>query len=335
MDKKNIIVTGGAGFIGSHLCEALLKSGDVNVICVDNFINSAPENIDFLLKNQSFELIKHDINESLDLEKYPELEKFKIKFFGIQEIYHLACPTSAKNFDKFKIDTLFANSIGVRNMLDLAFKYKAKFLHASSSVVYGPRAKNAKKLNEEDLGLMNHLSGRGCYDEGKRFAETCVETYRQVHGLDVKIARIFRTYGPRQRLYDGEMVPDFIVDAIDDKDLVIYGDKNFSTSLTYVSDIVDGLLKLMEHNGGYLGPVNFGSDEEFKLMDVAKMIIKLTDSASKIVFEEPLLFMTPLGFPDIRKAKEELGWLPLVRLEDGLEKAVTFALANKQLVGLK
>lgn len=334
MDKKNIIVTGGAGFIGSHLCEELLKNG-ANVICVDSFINSSPANIDHLLKDPSFELIKQDITQSFDLENFSELERFKLKFKGVQEIYHLACPTSAKNFEKFKLDTLAANSLGMKNILDIAVKYKAKFLHLSTSVVYGPRTRDKKKFNEEDFGVINHLSERGCYDEGKRFAETAVETYRQVYKLDVKIARIFRTYGPRQRLYDGEMVPDFVIDAIDGKDLVIYGDKTFTTSLTYVSDIVDGLVKLMGANGGYLGPVNLGSDQDIKISDVAEMVIKMTGSSSKIVYQDPLLFMTPLGLPDIRKAKEELGWIPLVRLEDGLQKSVEYAQANKQLLGLK
>jgi len=334
MDQKNIVVTGGAGFIGSHLAGELLAGG-AHVICVDNFINSSPANIDHLLKNPSFELIKQDISEPLDLERYSELEKFKVKFKGVQEIYHLACPTSAKNFEKYKMDTLKANSLGMKNVLDLAVKYKAKFLHLSTSVVYGPRTKDKKKFNEEDFGIINHLSERGCYDEGKRFAETCVETYRQVHKLDVKIARIFRTYGPRQRLYDGEMIPDFIVSAIDGQDLVIYGDKTFTTSLTYVSDIVDGLQKLMAAGSEYLGPVNLGSDQDVKIAEVAEMIIEMTASSSKIKFADPLLFMTPLGLPDIRKAKEELGWIPLVRLEDGLAKSVEFAQANKELLGLR
>lgn len=334
MDQKNIVLTGGAGFIGSHLAGELLASG-ANVICIDNFINSTPANIDHLLKNPSFELIKQDISEPLDLERYSELEKFKVKFKGVQEIYHLACPTSAKNFTKYKMDTLKANSVGMKNVLDLAVKYKAKFLHLSTSVVYGPRTRDKKKFNEEDFGIINHLSERGCYDEGKRFAETCVETYRQVYNLDVKIARIFRTYGPRQRLYDGEMIPDFIVSAIDGQDLIIYGDKTFTTSLTYVSDIVDGLQKLAATGSEYLGPVNLGSDQDVKIAEVAEMIIKMTGSASKIKFADPLLFMTPLGLPDIRKAKEELGWIPLVRLEDGLAKSVEFAQANKQLLGLK
>jgi len=329
-EKKNILVTGGAGFIGSHLCEKLLATS--NVICLDNFLTSKEMNIDHLLRFPDFVFIKHDINLPFDPEQFPELERFKIKFQGIQEIYHLACPTSAKNFERYKIQTLEANSIGMKNILNLAVKYKAKFLFTSSSVVYGPRRSDAAFINEEDLGEnINHLSPRGCYDEGKRFAETMVETYKQVYGLDAKIARIFRTYGPRERLFDGEMVPDFIIDALDGKDLVIYGDENFSTSLCYVDDIVDGLIRLMAAPAD-IGPVNLGSDQNLKLVDVAYKIIEMTGSSSKIVFEPPLLFMTPLALPDIRKAKELLGWLPLTRLEDGLRKTIEYTEAHKPLL---
>lgn len=329
-EKKTVLVTGGAGFIGSHLCERLLKT--CNVICVDNFITSNELNIDLLLKYPNFVFLRHDISEPLDLEKFPELEQFKIKFFGIQEIYHLACPTSAKNFEKYKMQTLLANFLGTKNMLDLALKYKAKFLFASSSVVYGPRRADDFFFKEDDLGQnINQLSPRACYDEGKRFAETVVATYEQIYGLDVKIARIFRTYGPRERLFDGEMVPDFIIDALDNRDLVIYGDENFSTSLCYVTDIVDGLVRLMAAPAG-IGPVNLGSDQDLKLVDVANKIIQMTGSSSKIVFESPLLFMTPLGLPDIRKAKELLGWMPLIRLEDGLQRTIDYTQAHKTLL---
>lgn len=329
-EKKNVLVAGGAGFIGSHLCEKLLKT--CNVICVDNFITSSELNIDLLLKYPNFVFLKHDICEPLDLEKFPELERFKVKFFGIQEIYHLACPTSAKNFEKFKMQTLLSNFWATRNMLELAKKYKAKFLFASSSVIYGPRRSDKVFFNENDLGEnVNHLSPRACYDEGKRFAETTVATYEQVYGLDVKIARIFRTYGPRERLFDGEMIPDFVIDALDNKDLIIYGDESFSTSLCYVTDIVDGLVRLMGAPFG-IGPINFGSDQDIRLVDVANKIIEMTGSSSKIVFEPPLLFMTPLGLPDIRKAKELLGWMPLVRLEDGLQKTIDYTQAHKSLL---
>lgn len=325
-DKKTVLVTGGAGFIGSHLCERLIE--DSRVICLDNFLTSEVSNIESLLKNPDFEFIKCDINEPIDLEKYPELERFQLPVKGIQEIYHLACPTSAKKFDHLRIQTLLANSVGMRNVLDLAVKYRSKFLQLSTSVVYGPRRPDGRKFVETDLGIMNHLSPRGCYDEGKRFAETAGMTYAAVYGLDVRIARIFRTYGPRQRLGDGEMVPDFVVDALDGKDLVIYGDEKFSTALLYVTDAVDGLMRLMRAAKNP-GPVNFGGDQDVTLADVARQVITMTSSASKVVFEPPLLFMTQLGVPDTRKAVDELGWVPLVRLEDGLKKSIEYAIVTK------
>lgn len=330
MATKNIIIAGGAGFIGSHLAESLLKTG-ANVICIDNFVTSTVKNIDSVLKNPNFEFLKMNINEPLNIEELPELEKFKVKFTGIQEIYHLASPTSAKNFNKYREETLAANSLGTINLLRLAQKHKAKFVLGSSSVVYGGRREDKMKFNEEDLGWVDHLSPRACYDEGKRFAETATATFVQVHNLDAKIARIFRTYGPRQRLFDGEMIPDFIVDALEGKDLIIYGDDSFKTTLTYVSDIVDGLIKLMEAPAD-TGVVNLGNVEDVPIVEVAKKIIKLTNSKSKIVFKPPLLFMTPLGIPDTRKAKEQLGWLPLIRLDDGLVKSIDFARAHKELL---
>lgn len=329
LDKKNVLVTGGAGFIGSYLCEKLIKTA--RVICLDNFTTGNVSNIDFLLQHPDFVFIRHDVCDPIDLETLPELDRFKIKFQGIQEIYHLACPTSAKGFDKFKAATLAANSLGMKNVLDLAAKYKAKLVHASSAVVYGQRRNDRDFFREDDLGCVDHLTPRGCYDEGKRFAETMVSTYRETNGLDAKIARIFRTYGPRERLFDGEMVPDFIIDALDNKDLIIYGDENFSTSLCYVDDVVSGLIKLMAAPSD-IGPVNLGSNEDLKLLDVAQKIISMTASESKIIFEKPLLFMTTLGLPDTSKAKELLGWVPLVRLEDGLKKSVDYTQAYKPLL---
>lgn len=330
-EKKNVLVAGGAGFLGSHLCELLLR--DSHVICVDNFSGSSEQNIDLLLRNPDFEFIRHDMSEPLDLESFKELERFKIKFQGIQEIYNLACPTSVKKFDKIRIDTVLANSYGVKNILELVVKYNAKFVHGSTSVVYGPRTAEKDRFTETDLGRFDHLSPRGCYDEGKRFAETIVQTYKEVHNLDAKIARIFRTYGPRERLFDGEMIPDFVVDALDGRDLVLYGDESFVTSLTYVSDMVEGLTKLMAAPAA-TGVVNLGSDYDVKLVDVAKQIIALTGSTSQIKFEAPLLFMTQLGLPDLTKAKERLGWIPLVRLEDGLMRAIEYTRANKGLIDL-
>lgn len=330
-EKRNVLVTGGAGFIGSHLCDRLVK--EAHVICVDNFINSSERNIDHLLKNPDFEFIRADITAPIDLDGFKELEKFKVKFQGIQEIYHLACPTSAKNFDQFKMDTLFANALGMKNVLDLAVRYEAKLVHASSAVVYGPRRADNPSFKEEDIGAVNHLTGRGCYDEGKRFAETMVETYRQVHGIDAKVARIFRTYGPRQRLFDGEMIPDFITNALEGKELVMYGDEKFTTSLVYVTDLVDGLIRLMAAPAG-VGVVNLGGEEDVPLVDVARKIIELTGSASRISFEPPLMFITPLGLPETAKAREKIGWLPLVKLDQGLKLSVDYANAHKSLLGV-
>ncbi|MEK7516251.1 MAG: NAD-dependent epimerase/dehydratase family protein [Patescibacteria group bacterium] len=326
-EKKNILVTGGAGFIGSHLCERLLK--DAHVICLDNFTNSSTKNIDYLLKNSDFEFLRTDINQPIVLENFSELKKFNITVQGIQEIYHLACPTSAKNFDEYRLQTLDANSVGMKHVLDLGVKYKAKVVFASSSVIYGPRG--ARPFREDDWGTVNLATPRSCYDEGKRFAETMCATYGAVHGLDARIARIFRTYGPRLKLYDGQMISDFITDALEGKDLVIYGDETFRTTLCYVSDIVDGLVKLMEASAG-VGSVNLGSDVDVALVDVARQIVAATGSSSKIVFEPPLQFITSLGIPDLTKARESLGWIPLVRLEDGLKRSIEYAVAHRGLL---
>ncbi|MEK7607005.1 MAG: NAD-dependent epimerase/dehydratase family protein [Patescibacteria group bacterium] len=331
-EKKNVLVTGGAGFIGSHLCEVLLE--EAKVICMDNLLSGTVSNIDHLLKYPDFVFIKHDVSEPFDLTTFPELEKFKVQFQGVQEIYHLACPTSPKDFDKYKIETLKASSHGTKNVLDAALKYKARVLFASSSVVYGPRQEGERFVEEAIQGAFDHLSPRGCYDEGKRFAETMMATYRDFHGLDTRIARIFRTYGPRVRLNIGEMLPDFIVSALDMKDLVIYGDESFRTSLCHINDLVDGLLKLMAHPTD-LGPVNFGSDEDLSLADVARQIIEMTGSKSKITFQPALLFMTQLSLPNIAKAKESLGWFPLVRLKDGLKQTIDWTIANRSLLGEK
>lgn len=328
-EKRVVVVTGGAGFIGSHLCERLLADGQ-QVICVDNLITSDIANIEALLKNPDFEFIKLDINEPFDLESFPELARFKLNVRGVQEIYHLACPTSAKKFDNLRIQTFLANSVGMRNVLDLAVKYRARMLQASTSVVYGSRRADGERFKETEIGITNHTSPRACYDEGKKFAETACFTYASVFGLDIRVARIFRTYGPHQRINDGEMIPDFVVDALEGRDLVIYGDENFSTALLYVTDLVDGLLRLMRISKNP-GPVNFGGDEDLRLADVARSVIAMTNSSSKLVFEPPLLFMTALGLPDTRKSVDELGWIPLVRLEDGLKRSIEYTLVTKGL----
>lgn len=332
-DKKNVLVTGGAGFIGSFLCEALLKQGRARVICLDNFVTSQESNIDGLLKNPDFEFIRHDINVPFDPEAYPELARFRMKVQGIQEIYHLACPTSPKKFDQYKMQTLYANSLGMKNVLDVAVRFHARLVHASTSVVYGPRPVDGHLFQEQELGSADTLAPRSCYDEGKRFAETMCATYSQVHGIDTRIARIFRVYGPRMPLYEAHMIPDFILNALDHKDLEIYGDESFRTSLLYVSDAVEALMKLMAAPAG-LGPINIGSDIDVRIIDVAQKITEMTGSSSKIVFKDALLFLTPLGVPDLTKIKESLGWLPLVTLDDGLRRTIEYAVSHRSLLGL-
>ncbi len=331
-EKKNILVTGGAGFIGSHLCERLLQ--DARVICLDNFTTSDVENINHLLKHPDFEFIRHDINTPFDPEQFPELARFRVKFQGIQEIYHLACPTSPKKFDQYRMQTLYANSLGTKHALDLAVRYRSKVVFASSAVIYGPRPADAHVFVETEFGTSDLLSPRACYDEGKRFAESCCTTYKNVHGIDVRIARIFRTYGPRMPLYDGQMISDFITDALDGKDLELYGDETFRTSFVYVSDVVDGVIKLMNASPD-VQVVNIGSDVDVPLIDVAQRIIEMTGSTSKITFKPPLLFMSQLGLPSMTKSKDTLGWIPLVTLDDGLKRTIEYTMSHKSLLSFR
>lgn len=327
-EKKNILVLGGAGFIGSHLCDKLVK--DHKVICVDNFISGKQENISHLLQSDNFIFINEDVNNLIDLEKFKELERFQVKFQGIQEIYNLACPTSPKDFKKTVIASAWTNSIGTIRALDLAVKYKAKFLHYSSSVVYGPRNEDDPLMSENKYFPASPLTPRACYDEGKRFAETLVYTYRQFYDLDAKILRIFTTYGPRMPLFEGHMIPDFIVAALDNQPLIIYGDENFSTTLCYISDVVDASLKMMA--GTEIGPFNIGNSDEHKISDVAKKILAMTESKSEIHYADPLLFMSRLGIPDISLAKEKLQWFPVTLLDRGLAETVEYGKANKVVI---
>lgn len=328
-EKKNVLVAGGAGFIGSHLCGELLK--DSKVICVDNFVSSSERNIDHLLSNPDFVFIKHDVSEPLDLLALPELKKFKLEFQGLQEIYNLACPMSPKDFLDNRINTLKANSLAIINLLDLAISSKAKFLHFSSSVVYGPRQLDDynRQITEGDLGLVDNTSTRSSYDEGKRFAETLVANYRDVFQIDAKILRVFRVYGPRMELNDDQMLPDFINNALDGNDLVIFGDENFCSSFCYIDDLIDGALKFMKSE--HQGPINIGSDVDVNLTDLAMMIIKATNSSSSIKYEEAKLFMKELALPDISQVKELLGWMPVVTLENGLKKTIFSLQAQKRL----
>lgn len=326
--RKNILVAGGAGFIGSHLCDELVKSN--NVICLDDFSTGKVENINHLLENPNFEFLRHDVSKSINLAEAHELDKFKVRFRGVQEVYYLASPTSPKRFNDLRVKTLRANSQGVLNSLDLARENNAKFLFASSAVVYGPRFANAPHYTEEYLGYVDNTSPRGSYDEGKRFGEAAVVTFRDVYNMDAKIARIFRTYGPRLSLFDGHMIPDFVLQAINNKQMVIYGDQYFTTSLCYISDVVEALLKLMKSQES--GPINIGHYEEHRMVDVAEKIKAMTNSKSPITYKQSLLFMTPLGLPDISKAKEKLGWYPLVGLNEGLQKTIEFIKANQNVL---
>ena len=224
--RKNILILGGAGFIGSHLCDALIKEN--NIICVDNFVSGFQRNIDHLLKEPNFIFIKEDVNRLTDLNKYPEIDRFEIKFRGLQEIYNLACPTSPKEFEQRTIESVLANSIGVINALHLAVRYKSKLLHVSSSVIYGKRDDGDPIMRENKYFALDPLTPRACYDEGKRFAETLIITYKEKYKIDTKILRVFTTYGPRMPLFQGHMIPDFIVAALDNQPLVIYGDENFT-----------------------------------------------------------------------------------------------------------
>jgi len=329
-DKKNVLVTGGAGFIGSHLCDELLKTS--KVICVDNFITGDEKNIDHLLSEPNFEFVNHDISLPMQLEDLPELEKFRIKFQGIQEVYHLACPTSPLDFQNNIIKTLDTVSLGTKNTLEIALNYKAKFMLFSSSVVYGPRSDDKVRIDESNIGQVDFLSSRSSYDEGKRFSETMTINYRRFYNMDAKIIRLFRTYGPRMELDKGNMIPDFVSNALDNKDLVIFGDENFMTSLCYVGDAIDAAIKLMD--GDLSGPYNIGSDVDARLSDVAQKIIEMTGSKSKIKFADKIEFMTPLCLPSIKKIREDLGWMPVVTLNKGLEKTIDDLRASKGLVDI-
>ena len=323
----NVLVTGGAGFIGSFLSERLLREG-ANVICLDNFATSHVRNIEPLLQHPRFQFLRLDVNKPFDLESFRELAAFRVAYDGLAEIYHLACPTSIKQFDQFKIQTLESNSLGNHHVLELAVKYGAKALLSSSSVVYGSREDTrATFLREEERGIVDHLSPRACYDEGRRFSETMFETYRQVHGTDTRIVRIFRTYGPRMPLFDGHLIPDFVLNALEGKPLEIYGGEEFRTSLVYVEDVVDGMLRV-SRAPSVDGPVNLGSDHDFLIKDVAQKVIEMTGSSSEIVFKPQLPFLSELGLPDISRAKE-LGWIPLMRLEDGLQRTIDYLQANR------
>ncbi len=329
--EKNILIAGGAGFIGSHLCDDLVKRG-VNIICLDNFVSGTRSNIEFLLQQPNFRFINHDISEPLDLESLPELKTFNIGAKGIQEIYNLACPISYKEYRELPLETIITNSHGTRNLLELAVKYKAKFLQASTSAIYGEPLKNIKYFKEDYWGYVNPTGPRSSYNEGKRFAESLTHNYGIYHNLDIKIIRIFQTYGPRMRFNDARMIPDIIRSALLSEDLVIYGEEGIATSFLYISDLIDGLLKAMEAEGSLI--LNMGHPKEIMVEEAAKIIQELTESKSKIVYREAPQYILQHGLPDITKAKETLGWFPLVDLKSGLAKTIEYMKAQQGLLGM-
>jgi len=324
-----VLVAGGAGFIGSHLCDQLIPTA--NVICVDNFLTGSEENIDLLLQHPNFKFLRHDLTAPLDLDKFAELEIFKVKFQGIQEIYNLACPTSPKEYNNLPIETLQANAAATYNLLEMAVKYRAKFLHASSSAIYGDPTDD-QPIPESYWGFIDPVGPRSCYNEGKRFAESLVVNYGQHREVSVRLARIFNTYGPRMKLNDGRMIPDFVMHAVTGKPLVVYGSTAEVSTYCYVSDMVDGLIKLMEYDEG--GIFNLGALDQKTIQAVAEMIIKLTAAQVGIESVGSLPYLSRQGLPDITKAKEVLGWFPLVPLEVGLKKTVDYFLAHKNMLGV-
>ncbi len=303
---NRILVTGGAGFLGSHLCEYLLKRGE-DVICVDNFFSGSKDNIRHLYTHPYFEIIRHDIIHPL--------------FIEVDKVYHLACPASPIHYQYNAIKTVKTNVIGTINMLGLAKRIKARILLASSSEVYGDAKVHPQP--ESYWGNVNPIGLRSCYDEGKRVAETLMMDYYRQNKVDIKIVRIFNTYGPRMAVEDGRVVSNFIVQALQGQPLTVYGDGSQTRSFCYVSDLIEGLVILMDEPN-FRGPVNLGNPEEFTILNLAEKILKLTNSRSTIV-HKPLPADDPTRrCPNISLAKDKLGWQPKVSLEEGLLKTIEY-----------
>ena len=330
LDRPNVLVAGGAGFIGSHLCDALVRKA--NVICVDNFVTGQEENIDLLLQSPHFKFIKHDLTEPLDLEQSPELEIFKVRFQGIQRIFNLACPTSPREYNQLPIETLRANSDATRHLLEMAVKYNARFLHASSAAIYGDPPLEGQAFTEDYWGTIDPVGPRSSYNEGKRFAESLVVNYGMHHKVNWRIARIFNTYGPRMKLHDGRMIPDMVTHALTGRSLTIYGSPEALSTFCFITDMVDGLVKLMDFEPG--GIFNLGSPETHQVGDVAKVVLQLTAAKADLTIKEPLPFLSKQGLPDITKAKETLGWFPLVSMEEGLRQTIDYFRAHQNLMGI-
>lgn len=326
-NKKNVLVIGGAGFIGSHLCDELVRTS--KVICVDNYASGSVDNISHLLQNEDFIFLRQDICEPLDLSTFPELEIFQVEFQGIQEIYYLASPTLKIGFENQLLDTARTNSVGVIKALELAKQYSASLLFASSHSIYGDPLDGQQSFTEDYWGFVDHLSDRAAYNEGKRFAETLVHSYHQQFKLDTKIARIFNTYGPRMKLNSGRMIPDFVRAAIDKQDLVIYGDGSSRDTYCYVSDMVQGLMALMRSTVNT--PVNLGNPDAHPIMDIANKVIKYVDTTSNVVFENDILGLKDPAFPDITYARQMLGWFPVTDIETGLKNTIDDMLGSRVL----
>src|ERR1035437_6490364 len=304
---KQILITGGAGFIGSHLCARLLKEGN-DVICLDNFFTGSKNNILPFIDNPHFELIRHDVTMPYYIE--------------VDEIYNLACPASPVHYQYNPIKTIKTSVMGAVNMLGLAKRIKAKILQASTSEVYGDPSINPQ--TESYWGNVNPIGIRSCYDEGKRCAESLFVNYHHQNNVRIKIVRIFNTYGPRMNPNDGRVVSNFIVQALKNKDITIYGNGNQTRSFQYVDDLVDGLIRLMDTSEEVTGPLNLGNPGEFTIHQLAELVIELTGSASKIIFM-PLPADDPRQrCPNIEKSRALLGWAPTVALRQGLAKTIKY-----------
>jgi len=305
--RKRVLVTGGAGFLGSFLCERLLKE-NCDVVCVDNFYTGTKRNIVHLLENPYFELIRHDITFPLYLE--------------VDEIYNFACPASPIHYQNDPVQTTKVNVHGSINMLGLAKRTKAKILQASTSEVYGNPTVHPQ--TEDYWGNVNCVGIRSCYDEGKRCAETLFFDYYRQHKLNIRVVRIFNTYGPRMHPNDGRVVSNFILQALKNVDITIYGDGNQTRSFCYVSDLIEGVIRMMNTPGNFCGPVNLGNPEEYSILELAQKIIALTQSSSKIVYK-PLPEDDPLQRkPNIELAMAKLKWKPRTQLEEGLKETIHY-----------
>ncbi len=307
MLNKKILVTGGAGFLGSHLCDRLIERGD-EVLCVDNLFTGTKANIAHLLSHPRFEFMRHDITFPLYVE--------------VDEIYNLACPASPIHYQFDPVQTTKTSVVGAINMLGLAKRVKAKILQASTSEVYGDPEIHPQV--ESYRGCVNPIGIRACYDEGKRCAETLFFDYHRQHNLPIKVMRIFNTYGARMHPNDGRVVSNFVIQALQGKDISIYGDGSQTRSFCYVDDLIDGMVRLMDSRPDFVGPVNIGNPSEFSILELANEILALTNSKSKLIFH-PLPQDDPKQRkPDISLAKKELDWQPKVALKDGLVKTIEY-----------